>query len=139
MRTRYVHGFLSREQAQEAIENQDEGTFLIRLGSNGLSMSLKYGGQIMPVEIDPNTLKQISITVAADPAVQLLCRDGQLIAKERLIQAITAIPRFGYASVAKLASLVKERQEGGGSGISSGQTSPRNNGDEGDLKRKRNI
>lgn len=65
----------------------------------------------MPVEIDPNTLKQISITVAADPAVKLLCRDGRLVAKDKLIQAITAIPRFGYASVARLATIAKERQE----------------------------
>lgn len=83
----------------------------------------------MPVEIDPNTLKQISITVAADPAVKLLCRDGTLVPKEMLIQAITAIPRFGYASVARLASLAKERQEH--------QSVPRNN-EEGENKRKRN-
>lgn len=92
-----MHGFLHREQLASLMKDLDPGTFLLRLGSQGLVFSVvERPGVQKSVVVHPADEKGVSQLVSNSWAKRVLCRRPEIREKEDLLHAIHLAQHKGY-------------------------------------------
>ena len=100
---RFIHGCLRRETVQQLLSDYPKGTFIVRLGSQGLVLSLAdKNGIIQSVPVQPQNPQGVTQIIAHPWAIDVLCREGKVVPKKLLLDEIRLPPVRGYVSVAQV-------------------------------------